>query len=80
MRFNHQSIQINKGVERADGILGAGDQGLMFGYACDETEELMPYPIWLAHRRVQRQAALRKSGELPWLRPLPKSQVSVRYA
>ncbi len=79
VRFNHQSIQIHKGVERSDGVIGAGDQGLMFGYACDETPDLMPYPIWLAHRLVERQAALRKSGAFDWLRPDAKSQVSVRY-
>jgi S-adenosylmethionine synthetase len=60
-------------------VLGAGDQGLMFGYACDETSELMPIPIVYAHRLVKRQAELRKSGVLPWLKPDAKSQVTFRY-
>ncbi|CDS49846.1 S-adenosylmethionine synthetase [Polaromonas sp. CG9_12] len=79
IRFNGQSADISQGVDRADGVLGAGDQGLMFGYACDETPELMPAPIVYAHRLVRRQAALRRSGELPWLQPDAKSQVTFRY-
>lgn len=76
-----QSPDIAQGVDRAKPEdQGAGDQGLMFGYACDETPELMPAPIQFSHRMVQKQSELRKSGKLGWLRPDAKSQVSIRYA
>ncbi len=75
-----QSRDINQGVDRGDAReQGAGDQGLMFGYASRETDVLMPAPITYAHRLVKRQAEVRKSGELPWLRPDAKSQVTFRY-
>lgn len=79
IRFNGQSNDINQGVDRSDGVLGAGDQGLMFGYACDETPELMPAPLMFAHRLVRRQAEVRKSELLAWLGPDAKSQVTFRY-
>lgn len=76
-----QSRNIAIGVDEADEKeLGAGDQGLMFGYASNETDVLMPAPIYFAHRLVERQAQLRKDGVLPWLRPDAKSQVTLRYA
>jgi S-adenosylmethionine synthetase len=79
VRFNGQSADINQGVDRNDGVIGAGDQGLMFGYACNDTPQRMPAPIVLAHRLVRRQAELRRSGALPWLGPDAKSQVTFRY-
>ena len=80
--YDKQSPDIAQGVDKAhdDGLdQGAGDQGLMFGYACDETSELMPLPIHLSHRLVERQSQLRRDGRLTWLRPDAKSQVTLRY-
>jgi len=78
--LGQQSADIDLGVRKVNGEIGAGDQGLMFGYATTETPELMPLPIRLAHRLVEKQSQVRKSGGLAWLRPDAKSQVSVRYA
>ncbi len=80
--YDKQSNDIAQGVDHASDDylnIGAGDQGLMFGYACDETPDLMPAPIYYAHRLVERQAQLRKDGRLPFLRPDAKSQVTMRY-
>ena len=80
--YDKQSPDIAMGVDRSsDDFMnqGAGDQGLMFGYACDETDTLMPLPIYLAHRVVERQSQLRRDGRLNWLRPDAKSQVTIRY-
>ena len=80
--YGQQSPDIAQGVDRAsDDYLnqGAGDQGLMFGYACSETDTLMPLPIYLSHRVVERQSMLRRDGRLNWLRPDAKSQVTIRY-
>ena len=80
--YGKQSPDIKRGVDQAsDDYLnqGAGDQGLMFGYACDETPSLMPFPIYYAHRLVQRQSEVRRDGRLTFLRPDAKSQVTVRY-
>ena len=75
-----QSNDIAQGVDEAENKdIGAGDQGLMFGYASNETDVLMPAPIYYAHRLMERQAQLRKNGVLPWLRPDAKSQVTLRY-
>jgi len=80
--YDKQSPDIAQGVDEGKGIdldQGAGDQGLMFGYACNETPELMPAAIHYAHRIVERQSQLRKDGRLPWLRPDAKSQVTLKY-
>ena len=80
--MDKQSPDIAQGVNEGQGLdleQGAGDQGLMFGYATNETEALMPMPITFAHALMQRQAAVRRSGRLPWLRPDAKSQVTIRY-
>jgi S-adenosylmethionine synthetase len=80
--YDKQSPDIAQGVDEGKGLdldQGAGDQGLMFGYACDETPELMPAAIYYSHRLVERQSQLRKDGRLPWLRPDAKSQVTLRY-
>jgi S-adenosylmethionine synthetase len=80
--YDKQSPDIAQGVDQAEDDpldQGAGDQGIMFGYACDETPQLMPLPIWLSHRVMERQSQLRKDGRLPWLRPDAKSQVTIKY-
>ncbi len=80
--LDKQSVDIAQGVNEGEGLdldQGAGDQGLMFGYACDETDTLMPFAIDYAHRLMKKQADVRKTGGLTWLRPDAKSQISVRY-
>ena len=80
--YGEQSQDIAQGVDEGKGLnldQGAGDQGLMFGYACDETAQLIPAAIHLSHRLVERQSELRRDGRLPWLRPDAKSQVTIKY-
>ena len=82
VQYGEQSQDISQGVTEGKGLnldQGAGDQGLMFGYACDETQQLMPLAIHLSHRLVERQSELRRDGRLAWLRPDAKSQVTLRY-
>jgi S-adenosylmethionine synthetase len=83
LAYGRQSPNIAQGVDEGKGLdleQGAGDQGLMFGYACDETPQLMPVAIYLAHRLVERQSEVRRDGRLPWLRPDAKSQVTIKYS
>lgn len=82
INYDEQSPDIAQGVNEGEGIdldMGAGDQGLMFGYACDETPTLMPLPIYYSHRLMEKQSLVRKSGKLAWLRPDAKAQLTVRY-